>query len=146
MTPEPTGKIRRHDEGRGETDLRTTHSSLSGSYDVTPPDLQGLLEPDAGRLASPVLRGAGRRERRAYPTETQLRDDGVLTTDEQADALGRVGISSAFTAASGRCGGGVIPKTKTRSVRSCRAMSQGLRVAGERTCSGSPAGQPKPRP
>ena len=48
--------------------------------------------------------------------ETQLRDDAVLTTDEQADALGRVGISSAFTAASGRCGGGVIPKTKTRSV------------------------------
>ena len=78
--------------------------------------------------------------------ETQLRDDRVLTTDEQADALGRVGISSAFTAASGRCGGDVIPKTKTRSVRPCSAMSQGLRVAGKPICSGSPAGQPKPRP
>ena len=49
----------------------------------------------------------------------------MLTTDEQADALGRVGISSAFTAASNRCGGGVIPKTKTRFSR-LRAVAKFL--------------------
>ena len=66
----------------------------------------GLSHSSSGRFSACYRNG----------DETQLRDDGVLTTDEQADALGRVGISSAFTAASGRCGGGVIPKTKTRSV------------------------------
>ena len=35
---------------------------LNGSYGLTPPDLDGLLEPDAGRLASPVPRGVRRRK------------------------------------------------------------------------------------
>ena len=40
---------------------------LTGSYGLAPPDLTGLLEPDAGRLARPVPRGAGHRKVSGLP-------------------------------------------------------------------------------
>ena len=57
MTPEPTDKLDATTNvvvnGPADDSLQ-----LSGSYDVAPSDLHGLLEPDAGRLARPVPRGA----------------------------------------------------------------------------------------
>jgi len=61
MTPEPTDKLdaaaSRGERTRGR-DQRTA---------VISADLHGLLEPDAGRLARPVLRGAERREALGLP-------------------------------------------------------------------------------
>ena len=61
MTPEPTDKLdaaaSRGERTRGR-DQRTA---------VISADLHGLLEPDAGRLACPVLRGAERREALGLP-------------------------------------------------------------------------------
>ena len=63
MTPEPTGKLdaaaSRGERTRGR-DQRTV---------VISADLHGLLEPDAGRLARPVLRGAERREALGLPDQ-----------------------------------------------------------------------------
>ena len=51
MTPEPTDKLDAATQVvvNGPEDDPPT---LNGSYGLTPPDLEGLLEPDAGRLAS----------------------------------------------------------------------------------------------
>src|SRR5450755_2492765 len=61
MTPEPTDQLdaaaSRGERTRGR-DQRTA---------VISADLHGLLEPDAGRLARPVLRGAERREALGLP-------------------------------------------------------------------------------
>ena len=65
-TPEPTDKL---DAATKVVvnDPRTIHSALNGSYGAAPADLKGLLEPDAGRLASPVPRGAGHRKVSGLP-------------------------------------------------------------------------------
>jgi hypothetical protein len=60
MTPAPTDKLDAAAtvavNGPADEPL-----PLSGSYGVTPPDLQGLLEPDA-RKRAPAPRGAKRKE------------------------------------------------------------------------------------
>ena len=66
MTPEPTDKLDAATQvvvNGPEDDPR----NVNGSYGLTPPDLEGLLEPDAGRLARPVPRGARRREAPGLP-------------------------------------------------------------------------------
>ncbi len=66
MTPEPTDKLDATTKvvvnGPADDSLQ-----VERSYDVAPPDLEDLLEPDAGRLASPVPRGARRREAPGLP-------------------------------------------------------------------------------
>jgi len=63
---------------------------LNGSYGVTPPDLEGLLEPDAGRLARPVPRGARRRKAPGLPARRSPRspmvDAGTLHMHHQRRA------------------------------------------------------------
>ena len=54
---------------------RAIHSVLNGSYGLAPPDLTGLLEPDAGRLARPVPRGAGHRKVSGLPDGCASRVD-----------------------------------------------------------------------
>ena len=66
MTPEPTDKLDATTQVvvNGPEDAPPIRN---GSYDVTPPDLTGLLEPDARKRARPVLRGARRRKAPGLP-------------------------------------------------------------------------------
>ena len=67
------GQVRRRDPGRGERTRGRSTQTLNGSYGLTPPDLEGLLEPDAGRLARPVPRGARRRKAPGLPDRCRSR-------------------------------------------------------------------------
>jgi len=91
---------------------------LNGSYGVTPPDLEGLLEPDAGRLARPVPRGAGPRNGPGLPDERDrqlvgladdsLGDEAWCPVPQRAvDVSRRVWTGAVSAAAGGAVGFGV---------------------------------------
>ncbi len=65
-TPEPTDKLDAATQVvvNGPEDDPLDAELIEG---FTPPDLTGLLEPDAGRLARPVPRGAGHRKAPGLP-------------------------------------------------------------------------------
>ena len=84
MTPEPTDKLDAATQGRGE---RTRGRPAPNEWIVRPRAYRtspGLAQPDAGRLARPVPRGAGPAMGPAYPTESSARrlldDLGFVST------------------------------------------------------------------
>jgi len=108
---------------------------VTGSYGLTPPDLEGLLEPDAGRLASPVPRGARPSNGPALPDERDrqlaslandsLGDQGVTSSQTGGRALAMNAIVAVevrrcgVARAAGRCAGrGSAPRSRSSALLS----------------------------
>lgn len=137
MTPEPTDKLdaaTRVAVNGPEGDPPISN----GSYGLTPPDLKGLLEPDAGRLARPVPRGAQRRKAPGLPAQPQLPEDPVQPPTSKQTLSGAVGIGSAFTAGQEptRAGGALIGRDDDQQLGVGRQGSAGVREIGYRTSRG----------
>lgn len=101
---------------------------LTGSYGLAPPDLTGLLEPDAGRLARPVPRGAGHRKVSGLPDGRERQRRPTLTIASTIHATLRRTLASNGSRSSGA----------PRLVGAARAASRALASRAKRASSTQP--------
>ena len=80
MTPEPTGKLDARTQVVVNGPADDPAPSTGESYGLTPTDLHGLLERDAGKLASPVPRGARPSNEPGLPDESAAGPWAILTS------------------------------------------------------------------